>query len=112
MKNFVYLSFFTAFVALSWIIFSVIHNSTTSTITQDTGIIIKPINSKFDIKTLDGIKKRKNLSVNLSEEIATPSSIILTPTPNPSGTESAEVIQSQEASKINQSAQSSIETNL
>lgn len=92
MKNFIYLSILTAFVVLCWIIFSIVHNSTTSTISQDTGIIINPISPRFDLKTLDDMKQRKNLSVNLEEEITSGSAAtpILTPLPKISPTPSIE----------------------
>lgn len=88
MKNFIYLSILTAFVVLCWIIFSIFHNSTTSTISQDTSITINPIKPLFDLKTLDQLKQRKNLSVNLETEIASGSSI-MTPTPSIESSSSA-----------------------
>lgn len=47
---------------LSWIIFSIYHNSATSTISQSLNQNIIPITPDFDSKTIDEIKERENVS--------------------------------------------------
>lgn len=45
-------------VVFAWIAFTLIHNSLTSTLSGSTLQIITPINSTFDTKVIDAMKKR------------------------------------------------------
>lgn len=87
MKDFIYLSALTSFVVFSWIVFSIVHNLSNSTIPPNTSILITPIPASFDRKTLDEIKKRKNLSVNLEESLVASTTPIPTSTPIPTPTQ-------------------------
>lgn len=65
-KSLLYLAIFTTATVLSWIILSVYHNYTTSTITQGTSIIITPIAPEFDQETIQKIKLKKTIEADLS----------------------------------------------
>ena len=65
-KSLLYLAIFTTATVLSWIILSVYHNYTTSTITQGTSIIITPIEAEFDQETIQKIKLKKTINADLS----------------------------------------------
>lgn len=82
LKNFLFLLYFailTTTVVASWIGFSIYHNFSSSTISVDTGIRITPIPSNFDKKTIDSLKERKQINVDLEEEVILPS---ITPEPS------------------------------
>jgi hypothetical protein len=66
MKGLLYLSIFTAAVVISWIIFGIYHNNTTSTISRDKELIITPIPPNFDEETVNKIKLRKIVEADLS----------------------------------------------
>lgn len=52
----------SAFIlVIAWIIFSIYHNSVTSTIPQNLNVQIVPINSDFDSKTIKKLKERENI---------------------------------------------------
>lgn len=61
-----------------WIVFSVLHNTITSTISATTAENIIPINGTFDTKTLSALKKRANIDAQ--------SAVLITPTPTPTPT--------------------------
>ncbi len=67
-KGLLYIVALTTVVVVSWIIFSVYHSYTTSTITQDTSIGITPIPAKFDTQTLDKLKEKNQVEVDLSKD--------------------------------------------
>lgn len=46
---------------LAWIIFNIYHNSKSTTISETTNIQIAPIDPSFNTKTIEEIKKRKNI---------------------------------------------------
>lgn len=68
-KGLLYLAILTAAVVVSWIIFSVHHSYTTSTISSDTSIIITPIPASFDRETIERIRAKKVIRADLSEQI-------------------------------------------
>ena len=68
-KGLLYLAILTAAVVASWIVFSVHHGYTTSTISSDTSIIISPIPASFDRETIEKIKAKKVIKADLSEQI-------------------------------------------
>ena len=66
-RNLLYFAIFTTIIVASWLIFGIYHFTITSTINEDTGIIISPIPGKFDQATIDKLKTRKQIIVDLSE---------------------------------------------
>lgn len=77
-KNILILAVLIAFVALILILGNVYHNITTSTVSSDITIQTVPITPSFDTNTLELLKKRKKVSVDLTEPIPTS---ISTPSP-------------------------------
>jgi len=65
-KSLLYLAIFTTATVITWIILSVYHNYTTSTIAQSTSIIITPIAPEFDQETIEKIKLKKVINADLS----------------------------------------------
>jgi hypothetical protein len=63
-----------------WVMFTIYHNYTTSTIQDPLSIQIIPIDGNFDTKTLDKLKQRQNIQPDYE---ATVSSVDLSPTPTP-----------------------------
>lgn len=63
-----------------WIVFNILHNSATSTISETLTENVLPINPDFDTKTLEGLKTRERVEpiYDLGSIIATESSL---PTP-------------------------------
>jgi len=49
------------FLVLVWIIFSVYHNSVSSTVSESLNIQIMPIDGRFDENTINELKERENL---------------------------------------------------
>lgn len=49
------------FLVLVWIIFSIYHNSVSSTISENLNVQITPIEGKFDQATINDLKQRDNL---------------------------------------------------
>lgn len=76
-KDLLFILLSSTFVVALWIVFSVVHNSLSSTISTDTAQNITPINGNFDTKTLNALKKRAVINPQ-TEIISTP-----TPTPTP-----------------------------
>lgn len=66
LKNIVYITAVVAAFALLWIVFSIKHNFDNSTITPETHTNISPITPSFDTKTLDQLKSRTSVPVDLS----------------------------------------------
>lgn len=64
-----------------WIVFTIVHNSISSTIPQALGIQIKPITPSFDTATLESLKKRSKVQplyqINIPEVIVSPSPVPL-----------------------------------
>ena len=69
----------TTVVIIAWIVFSIYHNYTTSTINRDTSISINPISAEFDSKTIDKIKSKQGVTTDLSEIKATASATTAEP---------------------------------
>lgn len=74
-KELLFLLISITFVAIMWIVFSVLHQALSSTISEATSADIQPISASFDLKTLQELKNRK---VILPQE-----GIEVTPTPTP-----------------------------
>lgn len=76
-------------MVVAWVIFNIYHSSVTSTISENLNTQISPISPTFDMKTVDEIKKRKNINPNYefqapkATEVPQPSSRSASPTPNP-----------------------------
>lgn len=51
----------SAFVVIVWVIFSIYHNSVSSTISEGTSIQIAPINPNFDNLGIKSIKERDDV---------------------------------------------------
>ncbi len=66
-KSLLYLAILTTAVVASWIGFSVYHNYTTSTISQDTNIRIIPIDPQFDRETIGTIKAKRVIEADLTK---------------------------------------------
>lgn len=49
------------FLVLVWIIFSVYHNSVSSTISESLNVQITPIDREFDKETIEELKNRESL---------------------------------------------------
>lgn len=75
---FLVISSFTLIVF--WIIFNIYHNSVTSTISESLIIQIAPINPSFDMKTLNSLKSRTQISPIYTSS-STNSATIIIPTP-------------------------------
>ena len=67
MKNIILFSGVTFFMVFAWISLSIYHNQTTSTITPNVQTQIAPIVPKFDTQTLNNLKTRTPVEVNLSQ---------------------------------------------
>lgn len=74
-KDLLFILLSSTFLVAVWIIFSVLHNALTSTISENTAANIAPIPATFDTKTLTLLKKRMS--------IIPQNGIPLTPTPTP-----------------------------
>lgn len=66
-RNILYITIFTAFIVLLWIVFSIKYTLDTSTISQQTSIQISPIPPTFDQTTLQELETRSKVNVNLSD---------------------------------------------
>lgn len=81
-KNILYLSILINVGVLALIGFNVYHNSKTSTVSEDTNIQAAPITPTFDTKTIDELKTRSEIIVNLQDKAPAAGAIEITPTPN------------------------------
>ena len=79
LKNLLYIAILTTIVVASWIGFGIYHNSISSTISKDTEIKIIPISPSFETKTINALKVKKVIKVDLKEKINFPS---ITPKPS------------------------------
>jgi len=61
-KELTYIAVSVFLLILMWIIFSIYHNSVTSTITPLVNTQIIPISPTFDTRTVDNLKKRESVS--------------------------------------------------
>ncbi|OGH10522.1 MAG: hypothetical protein A2857_00855 [Candidatus Levybacteria bacterium RIFCSPHIGHO2_01_FULL_36_15] len=82
-KSLLYISALTTFIVLAWIVSNIYHNTTSSTISEDTNIRTAPITPSFDTKAIDLLNTRQNISVDLKTQSkeATSASKPTTPTP-------------------------------
>lgn len=76
LKNLILFSGFTLFVVATWIGLGIYHNTTTSTVSQTTNLRVLPITPSFDKDTIDELKERKEIIVNLREGAIIPSDIL------------------------------------
>lgn len=70
----------TFILTVLWVMFTVYHNSTTSTIEDPLSIQIIPISGQFDLKTLDSLKKRTKVEPEYEAGLTVNQ---LSPTPAP-----------------------------
>lgn len=77
-KDLLFILLSSTLVVALWIVFSVLHNALSSTISTDTSANISAIGGTFDTKTLETLKKR--MSINPQTAIA------VSPTPSPTPT--------------------------
>ncbi len=83
-KNLTYIAIFTFIIILSWIGFGVYHSYATSTIGNDTQVLISPIPAHFDLDVVKQISERKIINADLAANSPTASgSTKLTPSPAP-----------------------------
>lgn len=80
----------TFIIVVCWIAFNVVHNSITSTISENLAVQIIPISPNFDTQAIERIKKRQKISplyeIDNQSSLpitATPSSPIMTISPSP-----------------------------
>ena|SRR5258708_15506699 len=76
----VFLLVSTVILTIAWIVFSVMHASTTSTISSDLGQQIEPIAPAFDIHTINALNNRQKITPLYSAPNPSPS---VTPSPIP-----------------------------
>ncbi len=76
-RDIIFLLASSFFIVLIWIIFEIIHSSTTSTIPEKLNVQIIPIKPDFDSKTIADIKTRDNI-----KPIYEAYQISITPTPS------------------------------
>lgn len=76
-------------VTVAWLIFTIIHNIRTSTITDVLSIQIKPITASFDEETINTLKKRQKIDPNYrlqgttdSQNASLSSQLKITPSPS------------------------------
>lgn len=77
-KDLLFILVSSTLLVLLWIVFSIVHQSITSTISDTLSANIAPINGTFDTKTLTNLKNRKNINPQ--------SGIAITPTATPTPT--------------------------
>ncbi len=97
LKNLIFLFVFSTFVTIVWIGTTLYHNSTESKISESNLKKIEPINSVFDLETLEKLDTRQEIPVDLSEQLniigedeATSSSQLEEPAPLPQTNETVE----------------------
>jgi hypothetical protein len=92
LKNILYLSIFTTVVVAAAVFLSIYHNFTSNSVSADTTIQVEQIPDSFDATTVDAIKDRKVVPVDLSVTLlssgaqtspATSSAKQSAPTPTP-----------------------------
>ncbi|HVZ67470.1 MAG TPA: hypothetical protein VG917_04345 [Patescibacteria group bacterium] len=68
LKGLLYITLLTTAAIISWIAFSIYHSNTASTIAPDTAIIITPIPAQFDRETIEKLKTKKVVEVDLGAQ--------------------------------------------
>jgi hypothetical protein len=88
LKNLAYLAAFTTFVVLVWIALTIYNIFNASTINSNVTEQIIPISPNFNTQTIDGLRSRIQIRVDLGQDIATqsaqPTPTISLPTPTQS----------------------------
>lgn len=74
-KNLAYLSAFTTFIVLVWISVSIYNTIHSSTVSQNESVQIVPIEPSFNTAVISSLTNRIQVPVDLSEQIASSSSI-------------------------------------
>lgn len=74
-KELLFLLVSVTIIASLWIVFSVVHQALSSTISDSTNQDITPIKGSFDLKTLQALKKRS--------QVLPQTGIAISPTPTP-----------------------------
>lgn len=69
LKNILYISLFATFVIAVWIGLTIYNNFSKTTLSATTQTQIIPIDPSFSPKTIEEIKKRKQINADLSETI-------------------------------------------
>lgn len=83
-RNFLAFAVLTTFVVVSWIIFTITHSVTTTTISKDVSIIISPIPNSFDKETINMLKTKSTVQADINEKrIQITPTILPSTTPNP-----------------------------
>jgi len=77
-KDLLFILISSTFLVALWIVFGIVHNSISSTISQNTVSNLQPISSSFDVKTIQTLKTRANVNPQVG--------IASTPTPFPTPT--------------------------
>lgn len=80
-KDILFLLLSSTFLAVVWIIFTIIHTSLTSTISSTVNQQIQPIDGTFDNKTIQTLQKRTPITPQIQIQATD-----VTPTPTPSPT--------------------------
>lgn len=80
-----FLALLTTLAIVAWIGFSIYHQHTTSTISEQTSLQIVQITPSFNLKAVDSINKRKRVETDL-QQVTVPS----TPTPKVKAAPTAE----------------------
>lgn len=82
-RDIIFLLVSTVILMIAWVIFTVIHQSVSSTINDTVNQQIIPIQPNFDTKIIDALKKRLRVSPDytIASPEATPTSSIPTPRP-------------------------------
>src|SRR5574338_413349 len=78
-KDLLFLLVSSAFLASVWIIFTILHNTLTSTISSTVNQQIQSINNSFDGKTISSLQNRKQVTPIFSIQ----GTDNITPTPTP-----------------------------
>lgn len=67
-KNLLYFAIFTSTVVVLWIVFTILHNHYTSTISPATADSIIPIQPTFNMSVINTLTARQRIPVNLSQQ--------------------------------------------
>lgn len=75
-RDILFIALSTLVTIVAWIGFNIYHVSVTSTIPKSLTETIQPIDGKFDVQTIESLKKREKIAPisELSKNVATPSS--------------------------------------
>lgn len=79
-KELLFILISSALLVLAWIVFSIYHSTTTSTIPETTSIQIVPITPSFNTKMINLLRQRQKSSPVF--ELAKPTPTAPTPTPS------------------------------